>query len=727
MGEVETRFEGASARPLEILLVEDNLGDVRLVVEALKHGKLLHRLTVAEDGATALAMLRRDGMHQHRRRPDLILLDLNLPGLSGHELLAMLKSDSELTRIPVVIMTSSAAHDDVARAYASHANCYVRKPVDIDRLLPVIHGIGHFWLSVVSLPEPAVRERPDSWRLLLIEDNPGDARLVQEMLGAMDVEIVHVERLDAALTELKRSHFTVVLADPGLPDSSGIDTISALLRTAPLTPLVVFSGRNDETLALESIQLGAQDYVTKGDADSAALIRGLRYAVERKLVQERLDYLATHDGATGLPNRHVFLQELESVTQNCHRRGSDAALMMLALSGLGRINRLHGHAFGDLVIEAVVARLRELLPADANLACTGSAEFSIILTDTQSIADTPQLAEQIIQATSAPGRIGNTEYFLEVNIGLSLFSIDSEEASALFKCAETALYQARGAGSNVFRFYSAQLNAAAQERLTVEHELHAAIEDRQFRLFLQPVLAAGDLRLCGVELLLRWQHPKRGLLLPEHFLDVAEQRGLMTRIGAWVIEEAARMAQDLVGADGEPLQVALNVSAQQLDGPGIVEVVEQALRETGMQAERFTFELTESVMQGARANEALTALRALGVRIAIDDFGTGYSSLAYLRRFPVDVLKIDRSFLGGVPVDVRDAAIVHTIIAMARSLGLSVIAEGVETDPQLAFLQEVGCDQVQGYLLGKPVDLAEFRQHWLGVAASQPRAPGVQA
>lgn len=713
MGDLGVKLDAASARPLEILLVEDNPGDVRLVVEALRQGKLLHRLSVADNGAKALAMLRRDDTHIHRRSPDLILLDLNLPGLSGQELLGVLKSDPRMARIPIVVMTSSDAHEDVARAYASHANCYIRKPVGIDQLLSVVHGISHFWLSVVSLPEPAVRDRPDSWRLLLVEDNPGDARLVRELLSGSDIEIVHVERLADALIELKQAPFTLALVDPGLPDSDGIDTIATMLRIAPLMPLVVLSGRDDELLALAAIQLGAQDYVLKGSPDAAMLTRGLRYAIERKLVQERLDYLATHDGVTGLPNRQSFIDELTTTLNHCHRRGSDAALMIVALSGLGRINHLHGHDFGDLVIESMVGRIRGVLPEDARISCTGSAEFSVILTDTQSIADTPQLSEQVIEAASRQGRIGEQEFYLEANVGLSLFSIDSEDPTALLKCAETALYQARGFGANTFRFYSAQLNATALARLAVEHELRVALDRNEFEMYFQPIFTVADGQLCGAEALLRWRHPARGLLVPEQFLEVAEQRGMMRGIGAWIVEEVCRVAKSFSHIAAVPMQVAVNVSAQQLEDLQFTGIVRHALQACDIEPGSLVIELTESTMQGEHARETLVALRDLGVRIAIDDFGTGYSSLAYLRRFPVDMLKIDRSFLGGVPQDDRDAAIVRTIVAMARNLGLSVVAEGVETTAQLEFLREIECDEAQGYLLGKPMAAQDFVQTFL--------------
>lgn len=701
-------ISGASARPLEILLIEDNPGDVRLVVEALRQSKLLHHLSVAESGSEALLAVRREGVYAHRPRPDLILLDLNLPGLSGHELLHLLKSDSRMARIPVIVLTGSVANEDVARAYASHANCYIKKPVDLDQLLTVIQNVGHFWLSIVSLPEGGKAERLGAWRLLLVEDNPGDARLVMEMLQQPQLEVVCATRLSDALALLAEGAFTIALVDPGLPDSTGMDTVSALLRAAPLMPLVVLSGQDDERLALRAIQLGAQDYVVKGRIDAPMLSRTLRYAVERKLVQERLDYLANHDGVTGLPNRQVFLEELSHAIGQCHRRGHDAAVMLISPTGIGRINQLHGHDIGDLVIGSAVGRIRAILPQGAFLACTGSIEFSVILTETEAIYDTPRLAEELIEALCKPDRVLDQSIYIGANVGMSLFSIDADEPATLLKCAETALYQAKSVGNNTFRFYSAQMNTAALERLALEHELRDAMGNAEHELYYQPIydLRSGD--LVGAEALLRWRHPSRGLLAPEHFLDVAEQSGLIVPLGQWVVAEACRTAATWPSMQGRILRIAVNVSAQQFGEGDFVAVVDAALKSSGLPAQRLVVELTESVMQGESSREALQALRSRGVVVSIDDFGTGFSSLAYLRRFPVDVLKIDRSFLSGVPADERDAAIVRTIIAMARNLGLAVVAEGVEFDAQLEFLRGLDCEMVQGFLLGRPVSGVDF-------------------
>jgi diguanylate cyclase (GGDEF)-like protein len=712
IGDHMFNLAGASAKPFEILLIEDNPGDVRLVVEALRQSKLLHRLSIAESGDEALALLRRDSTQVHRVCPDVILLDLNLPGLSGHELLGLLKSDPFLARIPVIVLTGSVADEDVARAYSAHANCYIRKPVDVEQLLTIMQRVGNFWLSVVSLPDTGVTERLGSWRLLVVEDNPGDARLISEMLAQPDLEIVHVERLADALKELSKGTFTVALVDPGLPDSSGLETISTILRTAPMMPVVVLSGQHDEGLALRAIQLGAQDYVVKGSVDGPRLVRTLRYAVERKLVQERLDYLATHDGVTGLPNRQTFLEELRSTITQCHRRGHDAAIMMIALTGLGRVNQLHGHDVGDLAIASVVSRLRELLPDDAVMACTGSAEYSVILTSTQSIMDTPRLAEEMIELVSRPQSIAGHQIYLGSNVGMSLFSIDSENPLTLLKCAETALYQAKSVGNNVFRFYSAKVNAAALERLAIEHDLRRAVETREHVLHYQPVFDVRSGELVGAEALLRWPHPTRGMLSPDSFLDVAEQTGLIQPLGNWVVSEACRVAKRWSDLMGRPMQIAVNVAAQQLSDCDFVAVVNRALSLSGLEASSLIVELTESMMQSESARGTLLNLRACGVGIAIDDFGTGFSSLAYLRRFPVDILKIDRSFLAGVPEDERDAAIVRTIVSMARNLSLRVVAEGVENEAQYTFLKGLGCDEAQGFLLAHPMTEEAFGQ-WI--------------
>ena len=701
---------GTIGRAIELLLVEDNPGDIRLIVDALAQARLLHNLRVADNGSSALAMLRREGPHQNLARPDLILLDLNLPGLSGHEVLHALKSDQALARIPVIVLSGSCNHDDIVRAYAAHASCHLCKPVDGDQLLGVMQSVGGFLLSMTDQPQPVSAADLHGGRVLLVEDNEGDARLVREMLAPEHIEVVTVTRLKDALSALDEGTFVAALVDPGLPDSSGMDTIHELLRAAPLLPLVVLSGQADEALALRAVQLGAQDYVVKGRLRDPALLRALRFAVERKQVQERLDYLSSHDGLTGLPNRHVFLQELVKTVAHSHRHRQQVGVMVLRLSGVGLVNQLHGHEIGDVAIRAAVERTRALLPAGTTLACTAAGEFSIIVADGHAIAKASQLAREIIHGVGHPDHVGDRVFYLGSNIGISLFPGDAENPLELLKCAETALYQAKSMARDSFRFYSASMNAAALERQGLEHELRHALQRGEFELFYQPVfdVSSGDLQ--GGEALLRWRHPQRGLLAPEVFLDIVEQTGLIREVGAWVLTSACHTAQAWPSGRRGPLQLAVNVSAQQVAGGGFVCVVDAALTASGLAPERLVVELTESMMQSDTARDALHELRRRQVKIAIDDFGTGFSSLAYLRRFTVDVLKIDRSFLHGIPADERDAAMVRTIVTMARNFGLAVVAEGVETQAQLRFLQELGCDSAQGFLWREPMTADAFCQ-----------------
>jgi len=721
-----SRFDvaGASGRPLEILLVEDNPGDVRLVAEALRQARLLTHLRVADSGDSALVQLRGDAGVQ-RPAPDLILLDLNLPGLSGHELLGLLKSDARLARIPVVVLTSSDDDEDIRRAYDAHANCYVRKPVEFDQLLQVLQTVGNFWLSVVSLPEGVSPGRLQAPSLLLVEDNPGDARFVRELLRdaiGPELRIDVVDRLRGAIEAVRDRRYTAILLDPGLPDSQGLDTVSALHRVTPLTPLVVLSGHGDEDVALRAIQLGAQDYVVKGELQGPALLRTLRYAIERKLVQERLDYLASHDGVTGLPNRQVFLANLSQIVAGCHRSGGDAAVVSIGLSGVGLVNQIHGHEIGDQVVAAAVLRIREVLPDGMLLACTGSAEYSAILTDRGAIMDTPRIAEDLLARIREPCQVADQKFYLGANVGMSMYSIDADEAAPLLKCAETALYQAKTTSGGTFQFYSAQMNATARRRLMLERDLRHALDRGEFELYYQPVVDTASQQLVGAEALLRWRHPERGLLAPDHFLDIVEQSGLIVPIGAWVMEAACRAVGYWNSFAGRPLKVSVNVSAHQLGGSALIDVIDRALRENQVPASALTIELTENIMHSEQSRHLLLGLRERGISVALDDFGIGFSSLAYLRRFPVDVLKIDRSFMTQVPGDARDAAIVRAIIVMARTLGLLVVAEGVETEPQREFLREEACDQMQGYLLARPMDAAAFAA---SVAASVEPDPAV--
>lgn len=713
-----------TGRPLEILLVEDNPGDVRLTTEMLKQAKLLNRLTVAVDGEQALAMLHRADPYRHQPLPDLILLDLNLPGLDGLELLERIKEDPALARIPVVVLTQSGADGDVRRAYDAYASCYVRKPLDLDQFLGVMQSIGHFWLSVVTLPV-GVGARANALPVLLVEDEPGDARLVRELLREAEPRyaVDTATTLAAAIDALGRQRYAAVLLDLGLPDSQGLQTVRAMLQNAGPVPLVVLSGHDDESVALRAIQLGAQDYVVKGRGDGVHLSRALRYAIERKLVQEHLEFVASHDSVTGLPNRRRFVDSLRQLLPSLRRRGGEVAVLVATLTGLGAVNQSLGHDVGDLALKAAVGRMQRLMPEGTLLACTGNSEFALACTEGDAIGQAALLAEHLLDALREPYRVGEHEFYLGSQMGLSLSPNDAIEAATLLKCAETAMYQAGQRGVSGFDFYSPALSRDLQERLTLERELRHALQRDELDLDFQPIVDEND-RIVSAEALLRWNHPQRGRLAPDQFLAVAEQSDLILSLGRWVLARAMRVAQSWTELMPDPPLVAINVSARQLDAGNLLRDVGDALEQSGLPPTRLELELTESVMQRAESRATLSALRALGIAVAIDDFGTGFSSLSYLKAFPVDLLKIDRSFVVDATTDSRDAVIIRAIIAMAHILGIDVVAEGVETERHRSVLCALGCNRLQGFHIGRPESSDRFADRLRRQARGEAPLPG---
>lgn len=707
-----------AGRPLEILLIEDNPGDVRLTAEMLKQAKLLNRLTVAVDGEQALAMLQHSGVYAYQPLPDLILLDLNLPGLDGRDLLDRIKESPGLARIPVVVLTQSGADADVRRAYDAYACCYVRKPLDIDQFLGVMQSVGHFWLSVVTLPGSGARA--DALPVLLVEDEPGDARLVRELLREVEPRY-HLETaatLAEALRQLAQQRFAAVLLDLGLPDSQGLPTLRAVLQAAGSVPLVVLSGRDDETVAIRAIQLGAQDYVVKGRGDGQHLARALRYAIERKLVQEHLEFVASHDSVTGLPNRRRFIETLRQLLPSLRRQGGSVAVLVVALTALGAVNQSLGHEIGDLALKAAVGRMQRVMPEGTLLACSGSAEFALALADGDSMGVAAPLAERLLDALRLPYRVGEHEFYLGSQIGLSAFPGDAEEPATLLKCAETAMYQAGQRGISAIEFYSSDLNREVQGRLALERELRQALARDELLLEYQPIVDRYG-RVVSAEALLRWDHPQRGRLAPDQFLPLAEQSELILAIGRWVLQRATQQAAQWSEITSQPPCVAVNVSARQLAAGTLLRDVQEALERSGLPASRLELELTESVMQRADTRAVLATLREQGIVVAIDDFGTGFSSLGYLKAFPVDVIKIDRSFVTDAIVDARDAVIVRAIIAMAHILGIDVVAEGVESERHLTVLSKLGCNRLQGFHIGRPESLQQF-QHRLSLPPVEP-------
>jgi diguanylate cyclase (GGDEF)-like protein/PAS domain S-box-containing protein len=682
--------------------------------------------------------------------------------------------------------------------------------------------------------------------LLLVEDNPGDVRLLREMLheqGEHHTELTHVERLSAAEDHLANHAVDIILLDLGLPDANGLEALRRAHAAAPRVPLVVLTGLDDEVLAAQALQEGAQDYLVKGQIHARGLLRSLRYAIERKTMEEALfvekeraqvtltcigdavactdisgnitflnlvaetmtgwslqeatgrpmaeacrilnatshesipnpmemavgqnrivhlpsncvlvrrdgfeipiedsvapihdreghatgavivfrdvsearamalqiAHSAEHDFLTGLPNRMLFNDRVSQAIALAPRHLKKVAVLFLDLDGFKHINDSLGHPVGDKLLQSIAKRLVDCVRNSDTVSRQGGDEFVVLLSDVEQSEDTAITARRMLQAVAEAHSIDQHDLHVTTSIGVSVYPDDGPDAETLIKNADTAMYQAKENGRQTYQFFKPAMNVRAVERQAIEASLRRALERQEFALHYQPKFNLRTGEITGAEALLRWTHPIRGLVSPAQFIPVAEDCGLILPIGKWVLREACQQARAWADA-GLPLAtMAVNISAIQFRNESFLEDVFAILKDTGLDPRFLELELTESVLMKHAESTASTlkALRAGGVQLAVDDFGTGYSSLSYLRKFPIDALKIDQSFVRQITTTPDETTIVTAIISMGRSLKLRVVAEGVETQEELAFLQAHQCDEAQGYYFGRPVPPRQFAQ-----------------
>ena len=680
--------------------------------------------------------------------------------------------------------------------------------------------------------------------LLLVEDNPGDARLLREMLhdqGLHETDLTHVAQLGEAEKHLAENKVDIILLDLGLPDAQGLGAVRRTHAVAPRVPLVVLTGMDDEVLAAQALQEGAQDYLIKGQIEARGLLRALRYAIERKAMEEALFvekdraqvtlncigdavactdsagnitflnlvaekmtgwslleasglpmaevlrildsssreitpnpmeiavgqnqtvhlplnsilirrdgfeipiedsvspihdregqptgavivfrdvsaaramalqivHSAQHDFLTGLPNRMLLNDRLSQAISLAPRHFKKVAILFLDLDGFKHINDSLGHPTGDKLLQSIGKRLVECVRGSDTVSRQGGDEFVVLLSEVERSEDTAITARRMLQAVAESHSIDQHELHVTTSIGVSVYPDDGLDAETLIKNADTAMYQAKENGRQSYQFFKPAMNVRAVERQAIEESLRRALDRNEFAVHYQPKVNLKTGAITGAEALLRWTHPARGLVPPAQFIPVAEDCGLILPIGRWVLREACQQARAWVDA-GLPLNtMAVNISAMEFRNETFLQGIFSILQDTGLAPQFLELELTESVlMKHAEATESiLRSLRARGVQLAVDDFGTGYSSLSYLRKFPIDALKIDQSFVRQITTSPDQTTIVTAVISMGRSLKLRVVAEGVETREELAFLQAHQCDEAQGYYFGRPMLAPEF-------------------
>jgi len=482
----------------------------------------------------------------------------------------------------------------------------------------------------------------------------------------------------------------------------------ALLRgQTPPSPLALrFRHADGSWIHLESLGNNLLDHPG---------IRGIvltsRDVTERRRAEERAQFLANYDVLTGLPNRFLMQDRLTQAVAQAHRNRLRVAVMHIDLDRFKVVNETLGHYVGDALLKQAAERIRKSAREGDTVARVGGDEFTIVFPNVASLQALSANAEKILNDLAKPFPSDGQELFVSASIGLSLYPDDAATVDEIIKHADAAMYSAKHLGRNNFQFFTNDLNREVQERMLIEAGLRTAIQRDELSLLYQPKIDLATRQIYGAEALLRWVHPKLGRISPARFVPVAEEAGLVGQIGEWVLRTACRQIREWQDT-GFALQVAVNVSARQFQQYDVAELVMGIMNETGALPENLELELTESaVMNDAETSiVTLERLSALGAQIAIDDFGTGYSSLSYLKRLPLDVLKIDQSFVRDISSDPNDAAIVRAIITLARSLGIKVIAEGVENEAQLAFLNAYGCQYAQGYLFGEPLTTRQLEQ-----------------
>ena len=439
-------------------------------------------------------------------------------------------------------------------------------------------------------------------------------------------------------------------------------------------------------------------------------IASARDITVRKETEQRIMYLASHDALTDLPNRTLLQDRIQQALVQARRNHSQGAVLFIDLDRFKTINDSIGHDVGDLLLKGVAHRLVSTLRGEDTVARQGGDEFIVVLPSVNNVPDAGIVAQKLLEAMALPYQIMDKELRTSASIGIAVFPADGEDADTLLKNGDTAMYHAKEAGRNNYQFFTARMNQLAAEKQSLGTHLHQALERDELLLHFQPIIDMAHGKLVGIEVLLRWQHPVQGLIPPVTFIPLAEESGLIVSIGEWVLESACGQLRAWRDQGYEVPRLAINLSARQFRRKGLVETIARILAETGVAGAYLELEITESALMDNtdEVSEILRKLKGMGITIAIDDFGTGYSSLSYLKRFSIDKLKIDQSFVQDIVADPDDAAIVIAIITLAHSLKMKVIAEGVETDAQFAFLRREGCDQCQGYYFSKPLPAREI-------------------
>ena len=552
-------------------------------------------------------------------------------------------------------------------------------------------------------------------RVMMVDDDPITLEVIQEFLREAGYSnIIALSQPAKALEQMRKAQPDVVLLDLMMPGVTGFDILMAMRAEEDFrfVPVIMLTAASDAETKLQALELGATDFLAK-PVDPSELSLRLRNTLAFKAYRDRLAYF---DNLTNLPNRRSLIGHLRSALDLVEDGRGRLAVLHIDLDRFKHINDALGYRLGDELLKAVAQRfgnaLRdcEMMRADTlrerlYLARFSGDEFTVLAIGLTDAAVVDLIARRLVASLGAPFRVGDHELFVSASIGIAVAPHDGNDAVTLLKHADIAMHAAKGPGRNTYVFYSGELNARSMERLTLEHGLRRAVERNELVLYYQPQVDVASGRILGVEALMRWRHPEIGLIMPGRFIPLAEETGLICQLGDWALSEACRQAVAWDVAGMPAVTVSVNVAAPQFRRAGFPDIVRRALESSGLDPARLMLELTESMLmqQTEQVVDLLGQIRALGVGLSLDDFGTGYSSFSYLKRLPLNEIKIDRAFVTDMASDPQSAAIVAAILALAEGLNMKVVAEGVETEAQLAQLAAHACEIYQGFFYSPPV------------------------
>jgi len=640
---------------------------------------------------------------------DIVIADYFLPGFNAQAVLALLK-EKELD-LPFIIFSSNIGEDVAVAAMKAGAHDYITKGNQA-RLIPAIERELREAVerNTRRKAEQALRESEKRFRSLIenaldiitVLDANGIIRYgspsVQRVLGYKPEDLINKSFFEYIHTDDVQRVLTAFAPTAGLRDRASLPTRPVEFR---------FRHHNGLWCFLEAV---SNDLLH--DPDVAGIVVNSRDVTARKVDEETIRHLAYYDALTGLPNRMLLNDRLAQALAHAHRNQQKLAILFLDLDRFKTINDTLGHSLGDRLLQEVAQRLGGCLREGDTVARLGGDEFALLLPGINQVEEVSRVAYKILDTLNPSFNFEGHELHVTASMGISLYPNDSEDAQTLLKNADTAMYRAKAQGRNNYQFYTSTMNAKALERLMMENSLRHAMERQEFVLYYQPQININTEQIVGMEVLVRWQHPELGLISPAKFIPLAEETGFIIPLDEWVLRTACAQNKAWQEAGFPPLRMSVNLSTRHFKRKDFVETVARVLKETGLDPKCLELELTESiVMENAEAAiGTLHKLKEMGIYLSLDDFGTGYSSLSYLRRFPIDTLKIDQAFVRNISTDPDDAAIAILIIAMAHSLKLKVIAEGVETEEQLEFLRANRCDEMQGYYFSWPLSKDAFTQ-----------------